>query len=244
MNIRYKFLLNLIFALYHSVIGLISDSWWFVAIGAYYIVLSIVRVMLIRFSFDKRKNENRIMRFCSIMIFLLAVVLCGIVYMTLNEDVAVKYHEIVMISMALYAFIKLTLAVIGFVKSRKHNKYTEKALQSIAVVDATVSIYSLQRSMLVSFGAMAKSDINIFNACTGIGVCIIIILIGIGDLKMAKSKIVKVNKKIENAVVGGYKKIENGVVNVYTKIEDKFVDMYLTKDGETVEEAKKRLKNQ
>ena len=40
----------------------------------------------------------------------------------------------------------------------------------------------------------------------------------------------------------GYKKIEKGVVDGYTKIEDKFVDNYLTKDGETVEEAKKRLK--
>ena len=38
-------------------------------------------------------------------------------------------------------------------------------------------------------------------------------------------------------------KIEQGVVGGYTKIEDKFVDAYLTKDGETVEEAKNRLKN-
>ena len=69
---------------------------------------------------------------------------------------------------------------------------------------------------------------------------------------MAKSKLVEVNKKIEKGVVGGYKKIEEGVVSGYKKIEDsvvggfqkisdKFVDNYLTKDGETVEEAKKRL---
>ncbi len=61
---------------------------------------------------------------------------------------------------------------------------------------------------------------------------------------MSKSKIVDTNKKIENAVVGGYKKIENKVVDTYTKIEDKFVDKYLTKDGETVEDAKKRLKRE
>ena len=47
----------------------------------------------------------------------------------------------------------------------------------------------------------------------------------------------------KKGVVYGYKKIERGVVNGYTKIEDKFVDAYLTKDGETVEEAKARLKN-
>ena len=45
-------------------------------------------------------------------------------------------------------------------------------------------------------------------------------------------------------VVNGYKKIEQGVVGGYTKIEDKFVDTYLTKDGETIEEAKARLKKE
>lgn len=69
---------------------------------------------------------------------------------------------------------------------------------------------------------------------------------------MAKSKLVEMNKKIEESVVGGYKKIEEGVVSGYKKIEngavegfgkitDKFVDQFLTKEGETVEEAKKRL---
>ena len=44
---------------------------------------------------------------------------------------------------------------------------------------------------------------------------------------MAKSKIIKANKKIAKAVTGGYKKIEQGVVGGYTKIEDKFVDKFL-----------------
>ncbi len=69
---------------------------------------------------------------------------------------------------------------------------------------------------------------------------------------MAKSKLVKVNEKIAENVVGGYRKIEEGVVDGYKKIEkgavgefnkiaDKFVDNFLTKEGETVEEAKTRL---
>ena len=70
---------------------------------------------------------------------------------------------------------------------------------------------------------------------------------------MAKSKLIQANKKIERVVVGGYKKIEetvvggykgieNAVVGGYQKIEDGFVDRDLTRDGETVEEAKQRLK--
>ena len=58
---------------------------------------------------------------------------------------------------------------------------------------------------------------------------------------MAKSKLVKANEKIAEKVVSGYKKIEDGVVGGYKKIEDAFVDNYLTKDGESVEDAKKRL---
>ena len=72
---------------------------------------------------------------------------------------------------------------------------------------------------------------------------------------MAKSKLIQANEKIaetvtsgfqkiSDTVVGGYSKIESAVVDGYTKIEDKFVDRYLTKDGESVEDAKKRLKRE
>ena len=61
---------------------------------------------------------------------------------------------------------------------------------------------------------------------------------------MAKSKLVTANEKIAEKLVGGYQKIEDAVVGGYTKIEDAFVDRYLTRDGETVEEAKARLKSE
>lgn len=72
---------------------------------------------------------------------------------------------------------------------------------------------------------------------------------------MAKSKLVKANEKIaekvvggyksiESTFVGGYKSIENGVVGAYRSIEDRFVDEFLTKDGESIEDAKKRLKEE
>ena len=69
---------------------------------------------------------------------------------------------------------------------------------------------------------------------------------------MARYKLVKANekiaesvvdgyKKIEKNVVGGYKKMEEGVVTGFNKMTDKFVDQFLTKDGESVEDAKKSL---
>ena len=61
---------------------------------------------------------------------------------------------------------------------------------------------------------------------------------------MAKSKIVTANEKIAERVVETYEKVEGAVVGGYTKIEDAFVDRYLTKDGETVQEAKERLRRE
>ncbi len=61
---------------------------------------------------------------------------------------------------------------------------------------------------------------------------------------MAKSKIVKANEKIAEKVVGAFGRIENTVVGGYTKIEDAFVGRYLTKSGETIEQAKQRLREE
>ncbi len=59
---------------------------------------------------------------------------------------------------------------------------------------------------------------------------------------MAKSKLVKSNQAVARAVSSAFGKIETSVVGGYTKIEDAFVDRYLTREGETVDEAKARLK--
>ena len=48
-------------------------------------------------------------------------------------------------------------------------------------------------------------------------------------------------EKIEEGVVTGYQKIESGVVGGFNKMSDKFVGKFLTKDGETVEEARARI---
>ena len=48
-------------------------------------------------------------------------------------------------------------------------------------------------------------------------------------------------KQIEVGVVTGYKKIESGVVSGFNKMTDKFVGKFLTREGETLEDAKARI---
>lgn len=51
-------------------------------------------------------------------------------------------------------------------------------------------------------------------------------------------------KKIEDGIVSGYKKIEEGVVEGFGKVSDKFVEKLFAKEGESVEDAKKRLSSE
>ena len=55
------------------------------------------------------------------------------------------------------------------------------------------------------------------------------------------SKLADGYKKIEDGVVEGYKKIENGAVEGFKKVTDKCVETLFAREGESVEDAKKRL---
>ena len=51
------------------------------------------------------------------------------------------------------------------------------------------------------------------------------------------NKFLEINKKIENAVVGGYTAVESAFVGGYKKIEDKFVEAFLTPDESVEDES-------
>ena len=60
-------------------------------------------------------------------------------------------------------------------------------------------------------------------------------------MEKIESGVVEGYKKIEDGVVTGYKKMETGVVDGFGKVVDKCVEVLFTKEGESVEDAKKRL---
>ncbi len=242
--------LNAGYALGNCIIGFLNPSWWFITVGAYYTVLSITRFSVLQV---KRKasgdygTEIFARRITGILLVVLSICIVGVNIMSAVKDRGTAFHEIIMITIATYTFTKITVSIIGMVKAKHSASSVLKTLRNISLADACVSIYTMQRSMLVSFPGMESAEILLLNIFTGTAVWIVVLLLGINLIggkytDMAKSKIIKANEKIAEAVTVGYKKIEKGVVDGYTKIEDKFVDTYLTKDGETVEEAKARLK--
>ena len=253
---------NVAYALGNCMIGFLSPSWWFITVGAYYTVLAITRFSVLQVRRKASGNYDTELfarRITGILLVVLSFCIVGVNILSAVKDRGAAFHKIVMITIATYTFTKITISIIGMVKAKRSASPALKTLRNISLADACVSVYTMQRSMLVSFPGMEAAEIVLLNIFTGTAVWIAVLLLGINLIggkytDMAKSKIGKANekiaeavtdgyKKIEKGVTEGYKKIERGVVGGYTKLEDKFVDAYLTKDGETVEEAKARLKD-
>ena len=173
---------NIVFAIYHIIMGLVTSSWWLLTLGSYYLVLSIVRFVVLRF----KSKERFIVKFTGWMLILLSISLVGTVILSVMRDRGYKRHMIVMIAMAAYAFTKITLATINLIKASRSTSATLITLRNISFADAFVSIFALQRSMLVSFEGLRETEILIMNAILGSAVCVMVFLLGINLVKHKK----------------------------------------------------------
>lgn len=173
---------NIAFAGYHLITGLVTSSWWLLTLGSYYLVLSIVRFVVLR----SRSKERFIAKFTGWMLIILSIPLAGTVILSVVRDRGHELHMIVMIAMAAYAFTKITLATIKLIKARRSTSATLITLRNISFADAFVSIFALQRSMLVSFEGMTEVEIVIMNATLGSAVCVIVFLLGMNLLQNKK----------------------------------------------------------
>ena len=173
---------NIEFATYHIVMGLLTSSWWLLTLGSYYLVLSIVRFVVLR----SKSKERFIAKFTGWMLIILSIPLAGTVMLSVVRDRGHELHMIVMIAMAAFAFTKITLATIKLIKARRSTSATLITLRNISFADAFVSIFALQRSMLVSFEGMTEVEIVIMNATLGSAVCVIVFLLGMNLLRSKK----------------------------------------------------------
>jgi len=226
----------------------------------YYILLGAMRFGAVLTEY-RQSSERGVMRLCGGLMMVLALVMGPVTALSLLENKVVPHGIVVMLIIAIYTFWKMTMAIVHMIQAHQSGTPLTCTIRNITLASALSSMMTLQRSMLVSFeGEMTEQEILVLNICTLVAVCLLVFLMGLNMLCdekgfeiMTKSKLVQANqkianavvdgyKKVEDAVVGGYKKVEDAVVGGYRKIEDKFVDQYLTKEGESVEEAKERLK--
>ena len=186
---KLSLIFNVTFSIYHIAFGVLTKSWWLFTLGVYYLLLAVARFILL---VSREVGEGRV-GFIGVLLIVLVLPLFGTVILSLVRDRGVVMNEILMIALALYAFTKITVAAISFVKSYKNAGAKEISLRNVSFADAFVSIFALQRSMLVSFGEMAENDIRIMNASLGFAVCVAVFFLGFNLVKN-KSRLCRKNK--------------------------------------------------
>lgn len=173
---------NAAFSVYYFVFGILSASWWLLTLGSYHLILSLIRFVVLR----SKRQERFVARLTGVMLMILSVPQGATVILSVVRDRGQRWHMIVMIAIAAYAFTKITLATINLIRSRHSTSARFVALRNISFADAFVSIFALQRSMLVSFEGMTETEIVIMNATLGSAVCVIVFLLGVNLLRNKK----------------------------------------------------------
>ena len=178
------FVFNLLYALYHCVLGIMNLSLWLIAMCAFYGILATMRFSAVLCG---RKNhelpsgdtEKFVMKLSGILLAVLSLVLAVVSYISLSQNIATNHEEIMMITIATYTFYKITMAIIKAIKQRKIPSPLLKTIRAISYAEAAASILTLQRSMLVSFGSMDSEQVHLMNAATGAVVCLFVMMLAI-----------------------------------------------------------------
>ena len=180
---------NLVFVAVKGVVGWLSGSYWLITFACYYLLLSMMRLLLLQTNRRIRKlddpaerlqREWRTCRSCGIVLIALTVVLEGVVVLIMIGGNHFEYSGYLIYAVALYDFYCLFSAVRYMFKTRELHAPLITALKTVSLVCALVSILSLQTAMFASFGDDMAADMqNRMNLATGSAVCLITLFTGI-----------------------------------------------------------------
>ena len=187
------FAFNLLYAIYHCVLGILNLSFWFIAMCAFYGILAIMRFSAVLCERNHQKSPDNdtelfVMKLSGILLVILSIVLATVSYISLSQNIAAKHGEIIMITIATYTFYKITMAIVKAVKQHKNPSPLLRTIRNIGYAEVAASILTLQRSMLASFGSMSTGNIHFMNAVTGAAVCLFVLILGLSMITKSMKK--------------------------------------------------------
>ena len=166
--------MNILYSALNLLSGIRFRSAWFFFLFFYYIMLSVMRVALVRYVHRSRigqdiPSEFRRYRSCGILILLMNQALIGIVIYIVCQNRGFDYPGLLIYTMALYTFYITITAIVNV---------------------AMVSMLSLETAMISRFGADQPDFRRIMTSASGGCVCIIV-------LGMAVYMIIKSTKRLK-----------------------------------------------
>lgn len=152
---------TLLFALYNGVLGIILRDSWGISISIYFLCLTIARVCALYIELKNKRNQNTSLRkaYIGLSIFMFVIDLCLIapISLLITNPKDFTFGLIPAIVVAAYTTYKVTIAIINFRKVKKTNNIIFKYLRELSIVDALVSILTLQHTLIMVNGGMTKN---------------------------------------------------------------------------------------
>lgn len=137
--------------------GIWYRSVWFLSLAVYYLLLSVMRLILLR---RVRKApmgqdipaELRSYRMCGMMLLMMDQALIGILVYMVYHDQGFLYPGILIYAMAAYTFYITITAIVHVIKFRKRGSPVLSAAKGINLTAALFSMLSLEAAMISQFG--------------------------------------------------------------------------------------------
>lgn len=177
--------INLAYVAINVLSWYLYQSWWFVCLAVYYVILSVMRFLLVRYVRlndigANRYGELKRSLICSCVMLLLNFFLSGAVLMVVYQNRGFEYHGIMIYVMAMFTFYNATFAIIDLIKYRSFESPVMSTAKGISMAAALVSMLNLETAMFAEFGAeMAKEDQRLMIILTGAGISIAVIFMAI-----------------------------------------------------------------
>ncbi len=156
VSLRFSLVVNLFYAGMHGVSGVLNRSVWFGTLAAYYIFLSVIRFLLVRYACRHGFGENweaewKRYRLCGVILMMMNTALAGVVILVLHQKEGFHYGGTMIYAVALYTFYITIMAVVNVVRYRKYHSPVMSAARAVNLAAALVSMLSLETAMLTQF---------------------------------------------------------------------------------------------
>ena len=202
-----SFAMSLLFSGFNAYMGIANRSIWYGALAAFYIALAFIRGGVLTYhskKIGKQKNTQndeyvkaKVYRNSGIITLILNIALSAAIAQMIFSDAHFTYIGWTVFAYAAYAFYKITMSIISFIRAHKQTDLTVRAIRNINLVDALVSILALQTALLTMFSEEGV-NISLMNTLTGIAVSVISISIGIYMIVSANKKMKELQKEKTN----------------------------------------------
>lgn len=154
---------NALYAVFGIAIAIVEHSPWLGALVGYHILLAAARAVIFIFvgsggDSDAELRRLRAYSYCGVMLVLLALAIVPVIRLVIDDRNTYRYFvsAITYVSaIALYAFIKLGVAIRNFRKAHKTDDMSLIAIKNISLADALITIFALQATMVKELGDTA-----------------------------------------------------------------------------------------